>query len=66
MTKTTDYLVKSITKMASSGHTRLTRPNWLKKAHEIHDTWSASSAALGRTLIGTVLLATAGLEARPG
>lgn len=66
MTKTTDYLVKSITKDGKFRAYAVNATQLVEKAHEIHDTWSASSAALGRTLIGTVLLATAGLEGEAG
>lgn len=64
--KTTDYLVKSMTKDGKFRAYAVNATQLVEKAHEIHDTWSASSAALGRTLVGTVLLATAGLEGDAG
>ncbi|MDO4903502.1 MAG: Hsp33 family molecular chaperone HslO [Limosilactobacillus sp.] len=64
--KTTDYLVKSMTKDGKFRAYAVNATQLVEKAHEIHDTWSASSAALGRTLIGTVLLATSGLEEEAG
>ena len=66
MTRTTDYLVKSMTKDGKFRAYAVNATQLVEKAHEIHDTWSASSAALGRTLIGTLLLATAGLEGEAG
>lgn len=64
--KTTDYLVKSMTKDGKFRAYAVNATQMVEKAHEVHDTWSASSAALGRTLVGTVLLATAGLEGDAG
>ena len=64
--KTTDYLVKSMTKDDKFRAYAVNATQLVEKAHEIHDTWSASSAALGRTLVGTLLLATAGLEGEAG
>jgi molecular chaperone Hsp33 len=52
-----DYLVKATT---SDGMFRAYAVNAKKlvaTAQKDHDTWSASSAALGRTLVGTVMLA---------
>ena len=46
MTKTTDYLVKSITKDGKFRAYAVNATQLVEKAHEIHDTWSASSAAL--------------------
>lgn len=34
----------------------------VREAQRRHDTWSASSAALGRTLVATALLAASGLK----
>ncbi len=57
-----DYLVKGMT---TDGYFRiytLDATETVQRAHEIHDTWSAASAALGRTMIGTILLATSGMQ----
>lgn len=62
----TDYLVKAMSKDGKFRAYAVNATQLVAKAHEIHDTWSASSAALGRTLIGTVLLATAGLQGEAG
>ena len=64
--KTTDYLVKSMTKDGKFRAYAVNATQVVQKAHEIHDTWSASSAALGRTLIGTILLATPSLQGEAG
>lgn len=64
--KSTDYLVKAISKDGKFRAYAVNATQMVEKAHEIHDTWSASSAALGRTLIGTCLLATAGLQGEAG
>lgn len=66
MMKTTDYLVKSMTKDGKFRAYAVNATQVVEQAHEIHDTWSASSAALGRTLVGTLLLATAGLQGEAG
>lgn len=62
----TDYLVKAMSKDGKFRAYAVNATQLVSKAHEIHDTWSASSAALGRTLIGTLLLATAGLQGEAG
>ena len=54
--KTTDYLVKSMTKDGKFRAYAVNATQLVENAHEIHDTWSASSAALGRTLVRTLLL----------
>ena len=64
--KSTDYLVKSISKDGKFRAYAVNASQLVEKAHEIHDTWSASSAALGRTLIGTLLLTTASLQGEAG
>lgn len=64
--KTTDYLVKSMTKDGKFRAYAVNATQVVEQAHKIHDTWSASSAALGRTLVGTILLATAGLQGEAG
>lgn len=58
----TDYLVKAL---AYGGQFRVYAINateTVAEAQRRHDTWSASSAALGRTMVGTLLLATTGLK----
>jgi len=57
-----DYLVKSI---AGNGMFRAYAVNataMVREAQQRHDTWSAASAALGRSLVGTLLLATSVLK----
>ena len=57
-----DYLVKSL---AYDGQIRayaVDATQTVATAQNLHDTWSASSAALGRTLIGTLLLSSASLQ----
>lgn len=57
-----DYLVKAMT---ADGMFRLFAVDAtaaVSEAQKRHDTWSASSAALGRTLVGTGLLAAAELK----
>ncbi|MFD0897140.1 Hsp33 family molecular chaperone HslO [Loigolactobacillus binensis] len=57
-----DYLVKS---MAYNGTVRayaVDASGVVAEAQQRHDTWSASSAALGRTLVATLLMSTAGLQ----
>lgn len=57
-----DYLVKSL---AYDGQLRayaLDATNTVVYAQRVHDTWSAASAALGRSMIGTVLLSSASLS----
>ncbi|MFT8837281.1 Hsp33 family molecular chaperone HslO [Liquorilactobacillus satsumensis] len=58
----TDYLVKSL---AFAGQLRIYAVDTTKtvqKAQQLHDTWSAASAALGRTLTATALLSQALLK----
>lgn len=57
-----DYLVKAITKDGSLRAFAINATNTVKTAQKIHDTWSASSAALGRTIVGSGLLAAAELK----
>ncbi|MHC9537414.1 Hsp33 family molecular chaperone HslO [Dellaglioa sp. BT-FLS60] len=57
-----DYLVKSL---AFEGQLRVyavTATNTVAEAQRRHDTWSAASAALGRSLVGTLLLSTSTLS----
>lgn len=56
-----DYLVKAIDKTKNLRLLTVTAKDLVSEAQERHDTWSASSAVLGRTLIGGLLLAAAGL-----
>ena len=57
-----DYLVKSTAMNGMFRAYAVNASHLVEQAHTMHDTWSASSAALGRTLVGTTLLATAGLQ----
>lgn len=57
-----DYLVKSL---AFDGQIRayaVDATETVSEAQKLHDTWSAASAALGRSLVGTLLLASASLQ----
>lgn len=56
-----DYLVKAIDKTKNLRLLTVTAKDLVSEAQQRHDTWSASSAVLGRTLIGGLLLAAAGL-----
>lgn len=58
----TDYLVKGITKNGMFRIYTLNATKTVEEARTIHDTWSGASAALGRTMIGTILLATSGRQ----
>ena len=56
------YLVKSL---AFDGQIRayaVDATETVSTAQKLHDTWSAASAALGRSLVGTLLLASASLQ----
>lgn len=61
-----DYLVKSVAEHGMFRAYAVRATNLVEKAHEIHDTWSTASAAFGRTLIGTLLLGTSGLQGKAG
>lgn len=61
-----DYLVKSVAEHGLFRAYAVRATNLVEKAHEIHDTWSTASAAFGRTLIGTLLLSTSGLQGQAG
>lgn len=52
-----DYLVKATTTDGMFRAYAVNAKQLVATAQSDHDTWSASSAALGRTLIGTVMLA---------
>lgn len=57
-----DYLVKAL---AFNGQIRayaVDATETVSEAQKIHDTWSAASAALGRSIIGTLLLASSSLQ----
>ena len=56
-----DYLVKAIDKTKNLRLLTVNAKEMIAEAQQRHDTWSASSAVLGRTLIGGLLLAAAGL-----
>lgn len=57
----TDYLVKAIDKTKNLRLLTITAKDLVQEAHLRHDTWSASSAVLGRTLVAGILLAGAEL-----
>lgn len=52
-----DYMVKSIINDGMFRAYVVDATNLVQEAQTRHDTWSASSAALGRSLVGTLLLA---------
>ncbi|BAQ56732.1 Hsp33 family molecular chaperone HslO [Lactobacillus acetotolerans] len=56
-----DYLVKSIDKTKNLRLLTITAKGVVQEAQKRHDTWSTSSAVLGRTLVGALLLAGAEL-----
>ncbi|TSO25809.1 Hsp33 family molecular chaperone HslO [Lactobacillus sp. LL6] len=56
-----DYLVKAIDKTKNLRLLTVNAKEMIAEAQKRHDTWSASSAVLGRTLIGGLLLAAASL-----
>lgn len=53
----TDKLVKAIAYNGQIRATAIDASQVVQEAHERHDTWSAATAALGRTLVGTLMLA---------
>ena len=53
-----NYLVKSIIDDGNFRAYAVNSTNVVAEAQQRHDTWSASSAALGRTLTATLLLST--------
>lgn len=57
----TDYLIKAIDKTKNLRLLTITAKDLVQEAQTRHDTWSASSAVLGRTLLAGVLLAGAEL-----
>ncbi len=56
-----DYLVKSIDKTKNLRLLTITAKDVVGEAQKRHDLWSASAAVLGRTLVGSLLLAGAEL-----
>ncbi|MBP2057277.1 molecular chaperone Hsp33 [Lactobacillus colini] len=57
-----DYLIKAIDKTKNLRLLAISAKDLVGEAQKRHDTWSASSAVLGRTLIGGLLLAGALLK----
>lgn len=57
-----DYLVKAITNHSAFRAYVVDATKVVREAQKRHDTWSASSAALGRSLVGTILLANSVLK----
>ncbi|KRN04302.1 Hsp33 family molecular chaperone HslO [Holzapfeliella floricola] len=57
-----DYLIKAISKDKAFRILAVSATELVSTAQQKHDTYSASSAALGRGLIGTLLLSTATLK----
>ncbi len=56
-----DYLIKAIDKSKNLRLLTITAKDLVNEAQKRHDTWSASSAVLGRTMVGSLLLAGAEL-----
>lgn len=63
---TEDYLVKAVAENGMFRAYAVNATDLVAEAQRIHATWSAASAALGRTLIGTLLLSTSGLQGKAG
>lgn len=59
-----DYLVRALSASKNLRLLAVTGKDLVAEAQERHDTWSASSAVLGRTLLGAVLLAAADLKGK--
>ncbi|MCB5223296.1 Hsp33 family molecular chaperone HslO [Lactiplantibacillus pentosus] len=57
-----DYLVKSVAGNEMFRAYAVDATGVVAKAQQRHDTWSAASAALGRSLVGTLLLASSVLK----
>ncbi|MGA9517232.1 MAG: Hsp33 family molecular chaperone HslO [Trichococcus sp.] len=57
-----DYLIKALAYEGQFRAYAIDATAAVAEAQRRHDTWSASSAALGRTMVGTLLLAAAGLK----
>ncbi|QII81545.1 Hsp33 family molecular chaperone HslO [Jeotgalibaca arthritidis] len=58
-----DYLVKGLAYEGQFRVYAVDATETVGEAQRRHDTWSASSAALGRTMVGSILIATTGLKA---
>ncbi|AEV94597.1 Hsp33 family molecular chaperone HslO [Pediococcus claussenii] len=57
-----DYLVKSVINDGMFRAYALTSTNLVREAQKRHDTWSAATAALGRSLTATIMLASSVLK----
>lgn len=57
-----DYLIKGLAYEGQFRVYALDATETVAEAQRRHDTWSASSAALGRTMVGSLLVATTGLK----
>lgn len=57
-----DYLIKSLVHDGQLRAYAIDATQTVSTAQQYHDTWQSSSAALGRTLIGTLLLSAASLS----
>ena len=57
-----DYLIRAIDKTKNLRFLAVTAKDLVNEAQKRHNTWSASSAVLGRTMIGSLLLASALLK----
>lgn len=57
-----DYLVKAMSQDGLLRAYAVDATEMVREAQQRHDTWSASSAAMGRTMIGTLLISTSGLQ----
>ncbi|MCH4172713.1 MAG: Hsp33 family molecular chaperone HslO [Lactobacillus sp.] len=57
-----DYLVKAISQDGLLRAYAVDATQLVSEAQQRHDTWSASSAALGRTMIGTLLISSGMLQ----
>lgn len=57
-----DYLISGLTANKTIRVFAVDATQTVREAQKIHDTWPASTAALGRTMIGTLLISAAGLK----
>ena len=57
-----DYIASALSRNAHFRIFAVDATQTVSEAQRRHDTWSAASAALGRTLIATALLAASGLK----
>ncbi|MCM1571490.1 Hsp33 family molecular chaperone HslO [Latilactobacillus sakei subsp. carnosus] len=57
-----DYLVKQVSEDGQLRAYAVNATQVITEAQEKHDTWPTSSAAFGRTIVGTLLLSAAGLK----